>query len=267
MKQIAKKWYDRIGFPQDCDAEFQALLAACPEIDKGLTAEQFAPEDLPELAAKNLLTILFLCESAEAKYRERGIPEKIMQATLSDILNWVGIYRAHTGKLGIASPLWMTNHLTARLFKLGRLQFCRGTTHEPIPALGICKNAPCLDIHIPAGEPLSREACLASLRMAREFFPAYFPEFDFKCFVCHSWLLDDTLRSFLGEDSNIIRFQKLFTPLTKNESEAILRYTVDWYATRETLHTFPKKGRLAEKVAAEITRGTVFYETLGYIEK
>ncbi|MBP5639899.1 MAG: hypothetical protein J6X55_10500 [Victivallales bacterium] len=65
-------------------------------------------------------------------------------------------------------------------------------------------------VHIPAIEPLSYEECKAGLEQAREFFPKYFPEFDFKGFMSTSWLFDPTLQNFLPPTSNIVRFQSLF---------------------------------------------------------
>ncbi len=66
-----------------------------------------------------------------------------------------------------------------------------------------------LHLHIPAGAPLRKEDCEASLQQAWEFFPKYFPEFKYKAVCCTSWLLDPTLSGYLSE-SNIAAFQRLF---------------------------------------------------------
>ncbi|MEI6423622.1 MAG: acyltransferase domain-containing protein [Lentisphaerota bacterium] len=69
--------------------------------------------------------------------------------------------------------------------------------------------APMINIHIPAGEPLTRESCIASLNQAVEFFAEHLPDFKWKGFYCHAWLLDPVLQELLPEDSKIIQFQKL----------------------------------------------------------
>jgi hypothetical protein len=67
---------------------------------------------------------------------------------------------------------------------------------------------PIIEIHIPGGESMDIRACIASLQEASEFFPRYFPDYPFKAFVCHSWLLNNQFQEFLSPESNIIKFQK-----------------------------------------------------------
>ena len=67
-----------------------------------------------------------------------------------------------------------------------------------------------INIHIPACAPLDYEACKAGIKMARDFFPRYFPAFDFKGFQCGSWLLDISLKDSLPPTANIPQFQTLF---------------------------------------------------------
>ncbi len=70
---------------------------------------------------------------------------------------------------------------------------------------------PVLDIHIPAGGPLSREDAIASMRQALVFFSKHFPKTPpAKALVCTTWLLDAQLAPFLKPDSNILGFQRLF---------------------------------------------------------
>ena len=70
--------------------------------------------------------------------------------------------------------------------------------------------APMVHVHIPAIAPLTYAECKAGLEQAREFFPKYFPEFDFQGFITTSWLFDPTLQELLPPTSNIVRFQSLF---------------------------------------------------------
>ncbi len=266
MHSTAKKWYDKIGFPAEYDRDFCALLEKTSDFNS-LELDDFQPTDESEFAGENLVKFLCLCEKLHERYKNKGIPEEIFKATVSDVLNWTRVYYEHTKEVGIASAEWFTNHLGFKLFKIGRLQFAMDKAHEDIPRLGVKKGDSVLAVHIPSGEPLVIEKCLDSIDNARQFFKKYFPDFDYKCFTCHSWLLDDTLLNLLDESSNIIKFQRLFTEFAKIKSDAVLRYTVSWYAKRESIDEFTYASSLARKVAEAVKGGMEFYETLGFIEK
>jgi GNAT domain-containint protein len=81
-----------------------------------------------------------------------------------------------------------------------------------------------LNIHIPAGEPMTPEMCTESFEQAKQFFDKYFPDYNAKAFVCFSWLLDNQFENILKPTSNIIRFQHLGRTFPiGGESEAIYR--------------------------------------------
>lgn len=70
-----------------------------------------------------------------------------------------------------------------------------------------------LIIHIPSGEKLDAESCVASLRTAKPFFEKYFPEISVRAFCTSTWLLDRELAKVLSPQSNIVAFAHLFRPL------------------------------------------------------
>ena len=82
-----------------------------------------------------------------------------------------------------------------------------------------------LDVHIPEGAPLDRQACLQSYQMAREFYRRTFPDYSYSGFICKSWLLDPELEKILPEESNIIQFQREFylMPALSNDSQTFSR--------------------------------------------
>lgn len=69
-----------------------------------------------------------------------------------------------------------------------------------------------LSVHIPNKGALTKEACEDSYRRAKAVFHECYPEFEYKAFYCHSWMLDPQLGEFLPEGSNILAFQRKFTP-------------------------------------------------------
>jgi len=56
--------------------------------------------------------------------------------------------------------------------------------------------------------------------LAKTFYRKYFPEYDFKGFICHSWLLSPGLSQVLPETSNIIKFGKRFT-IIENQAQNV----------------------------------------------
>ncbi len=82
------------------------------------------------------------------------------------------------------------------------------------------KGDPILSVHIPNKGALTKEACEESYMRAREVFKSCYPEFGYKAFHCHSWMLDPKLREFLPENSNILAFQGKYT-LYPGETEGI----------------------------------------------
>jgi len=69
---------------------------------------------------------------------------------------------------------------------------------------------PVLNLHIPAGEPMTFDACGESLAQAIPFFQRHFPEYAWHAFACGSWLLDPQFDGRLRETSNIVRFLREF---------------------------------------------------------
>ena len=157
-------------------------------------------------------------------HQERGVPDEVSWATLADLGRHVARYRRRFGVSGLDSVGWLRLHFSGGIYALGRLQFNLfrlqtagagprfwyepGDTRADEP--GFRRGDPVLGMHIPESGPLDPDACEASLRRVRSFFPRYFPEHKFRIIVCTSWLLDDQLARYLSPASNIIRFQKRF---------------------------------------------------------
>jgi hypothetical protein len=55
---------------------------------------------------------------------------------------------------------------------------------------------------------MDHDRCGASFRKAMEFFPRHYPEFQYKAFCCHSWILDTWLQSALPPTANMPRLQR-----------------------------------------------------------
>ena len=262
-KETIRYWYNRIGFPDRYDKAFTDALESY-KIDPEMTAEAY---DIHEQdGKKNFLYYLYFCEALSNAYKDKGISEEILMDTLADMPRWLDTWSDLKGGLYFGELDWFYHHFTMKLFKLGRLQFCFADRYE-FPNRGIQKGDAVIDVHIPEAGPLTLESCLESLDMARDFFATYYPEYQYEVFTCHSWLLAENLVDLLGEESNIVKFQRLFRITEQFEDDAILAYTLRWKITRDEVGKITPKSRFAQKVKDMALAGEPFYGGCGYIEK
>lgn len=119
------------------------------------------------------------------------------------------------------------------------------------------KGSDVLIIHIPAGQRLDIAACRDSMRRAKEFFGKHYPELDLRGFMCMSWLLDPRLQAYLGENANIIKFQRLglLYPFPNKSLEALDRV----FGTRDVSGLRPQT-RLQSALLDMIRNGEELHE-------
>lgn len=253
---IVEKWYRKLSFPTKYDAAFESALTKI-EVPADATVDAYDKKS--EDGIKNLLYYLYFCENVEKIYAKRGIPENILIDTLRDLVIWTEIWSDIKGTLYLGELAWLSHHLSGKLFKVERLQFCFPPATE--------EGYRSMEIHIPAVGKLSREASLSSIEAAKRFFATYFPEYEYDRFTCESWLLDETLKKYLAPESNIIMFGDLFTRVSSSPSDALLGYIFRWNATRETIKDIKATSSFAERIREAVFSGETFFCTFGYITK
>lgn len=262
-KQIAEKWYKTLEFNREYDKTFYDALDK-----KEIFYDSICDYDINSSdGLSNLIHTLYFCESLKLEYEKRGIGNEILIDTLKDIPRWTDTYTNLKGTLYLGELGWLRNHLTLRLFKLGRLQFCFEDAHEDYSDVDVKKGEKIIGIHIPSTGPLNVEECKESIENARKFFEKYFPEYEYKIFKCHSWLLDETLKKVLKKESNILKFQTLFDIVSKSPSDAILKYIFTWDTTKENLVQKECTSSLAKLVKETVLSGETFFESNGIIKK
>lgn len=146
------------------------------------------------------------CEVYE-EYQKNHIDDQVFYATFYDITIWCEeCYRKH-GCYGLEEAGWIAYSAKMKLFRLGRLQFEPMVLQEDLDGQsGTLKaGAHVLNVHIPAGEKMELDACVASIKQAENFFREAY-----EAYICDSWLLSPVLKEFLPETSNIVRFQDMF---------------------------------------------------------
>lgn len=176
-------------------------------------AERCKKSGFGVLAGKNDLTRLAVClkytEYTKQRYKQLGISDEIFYATMSDIRIWC----ENDGNKGLKNYPWIQNHLKSELFRLGRLQFqlftCNNVAYD-YKLLPFDKGERMIFVHIPQGERLEFNECVKSFKTAKEFFAEHFPDYEYRFFICESWLLYDENWRFMRPGCNILQFQSLF---------------------------------------------------------
>lgn len=263
-KSIIQKWYNKLCFPKKFDSEFFSILnsVVLPDEINVQTYDVNYPN-----GERNFLAVLYMCEQAQNLALKKHIPQEIIDDTLADIVTWTNTWSSINGSLFLKELSWLFRHLNGKLYRLGRLQFEMSQAHVDVPEFGVIKGENVIDVHIPEGGKLSPTECDISLDNARKFFDKYFPEYKYKVFTCHSWLLDKTLTKYLPQSSNILHFSNRFKKVEEDNSYDVLKYVFNWNITPETLPNAIAPSTFAEKIKIAFLQGEQFHTTLGLIKK
>jgi len=162
-----------------------------------------------------------------SKYNGKGISEQVCFDTMYDLTLWSEVYKAETGKFGIADSEteWFIAHMNANIFTLGRLQFKPNTLKHDLElgrGIKFSKGDSVVEIHIPRGKAMTIESVNDSIKKAQVLFGRG------KLYSCFSWLLSPYLQEVLPLESNIMSFASRFeiTQVIPNDNSAMryLRY-------------------------------------------
>ena len=141
-------------------------------------------------------------------YAERGYDESIFVDSLLDLTIWAKVCIRDEGEWGLQEYDWMSGQLRATMFRLGRLQFhlipYRGEEYSR-GGMTVRKGDTVINIHIPEGDPITRDKRLDSYRRAYRFFGE-----KYHAFTCSSYLFYLKHEEFLPRTSNILDFMHDF---------------------------------------------------------
>ena len=210
-----------------------------PNDDNGLTVLKLYLHWLPEM---------------KARYDALGIPQDIYENNLTDITLWCDDFTTKNSLPGIAQWRWAGKSLRLELFRLGRLQFEPIALEEAVVLNGRSFSAgtPALNVHIPAGEPLDPEACLASFHQSENFFPRYLGK-AYPLFICSSWLMAPALKEVLPPSSRILQFQSMFETLSTQPNRQAEERVFGFLAEDPT--TYPENTSLQQALKSYLLSG------------
>lgn len=120
-------------------------------------------------------------------------------------------------------------------------------------------------VHIPAGGGLTPEAVDKSLAACVEFLKKYYPEYKYKAFICHSWMMNPRLEEMLGDESNIAKFVKRFNHIAdKTSGDAVFYFIyLKPRGTQITIDALPENTRLERETKRIYQSGDVLHEMYG----
>ncbi len=226
-----------------------------------------APASVDDLLRRYLHLYVFLAGVPYALrvHARRGIPEEITWSTLRDVGLQVANYQRRHGRAGFDGAFWIWQHFRGDIYRLGRLQY--NFRRVEFDADGFRHGDPALGVHIPAIGPLTPEACDDSVAQARAFFPKHFPDRPVRVATCGSWLLDEQLAEYLPATTNIIQFQRRFTPVSDWEEpgdEDVIRFVFGFVP--DSIDDLPQTTTLERAVVTHLRSGRHWQIRLGWFE-
>jgi hypothetical protein len=243
----------------------------------------FAPLELPGPAVDStpvgryFFVYVYLAALADVRrfHKERGIPDDISWATLSDLGRNLVRDRLLLGDGGLRTSDWLTLHFRGSIYQLGRLQFdrmnIRAAERSWLPSApswvadAFREGQHALGIHIPESGPLTPEACGEAFSRAQPFFARHFPETPTRLGICTSWLLDPQLADYLDSDSNIVRFQRRFQLIGEGHDgdAAVLRFV--FHRIAPNIDDLPQRTRLERAIVAHLRAGKHWRNRTGWL--
>ena len=126
-----------------------------------------------------------------------------------------------------------------------------------------------LKVHIPNTGKLLKEDCEASYKKAIHIYKNLYPEYDFKGFVCYTWLLCPTLRQILKPDANILQFQEPYLLIpARNDAPDVFLYVYGMNvksAAEVDATTLPETNSLQRGVKKLLQEGIYIHQYHGFI--
>lgn len=217
------------------DSQFSTEFKSA--IDKYMNPEAHdfdkCSEDLNETASRfgvneyslNFVFLLVAAEIMHERYKAAGLGDSLFYETISDMRFKFKECVACKEAYGTFVTSWYTQFYNLRRFAMGRFQFefsefSKFDEYTTSAGVKIKRGDKTLGFHIPSsGVSLTDDVRLDSYKKAYEFFKDFRREDGLMIFECGSWLLYDKYKTFLPENSNIVKFIDDFEIIDGGENE------------------------------------------------
>lgn len=124
---------------------------------------------------------------------------------------------------------------------------------------------PVLRLHIPPLGKMTPDMIDKTLGETKKFAAEHYPDFKYKAFSCHSWLVDPQLDEILSEESNIVKFRQRFHSLTrKSKGEDVFNFIFNKPNMDFDIHDLPEESSLQRALKKHYLSGKAIYEMEGF---
>lgn len=125
---------------------------------------------------------------------------------------------------------------------------------------------PVIRLHIPPIGKMTPELIDQTLEETKKFAAKHFPEFNYKAFACHSWLVDPQLDGILNPESNIVKFRQRFHSLTRKSSgEDVFNFIFNKPDMNFDIKDLPEDSSLQRALKKHYLNGKAIYELEGFL--
>lgn len=207
----------------------------------------------------------FYCYMATLSYekfkvRYPYVSDNVYIDSLRDITLWAEYYYKKLNLWGVENIKWISHTIDLNLFRFGRLQFrlCSLEKDYFVGKQLISKEKILISVHVPFGEKLDYQACVESFKQAHHFFVGADP-----IIYCKSWLIDNRITPYLKEDSNILKFQKLFHVVDQEDSPKCEEYVFNEFL--ENKSNYVAKTSLQKGLKMCLEQGTKLGISAGFL--
>ncbi len=128
---------------------------------------------------------------------------------------------------------------------------------------------PMIALHIPPVSGMTPESIDRAFADTVEFAAKYYPEFEYKGFICGSWLMDLHIVDLIGEDKNISKFCKRFDRISiKSSARSVFSFVfLQTDVNNVDLAALPESTSLERALKSHYLGGSAIHEYYGYIPK
>ena len=122
-----------------------------------------------------------------------------------------------------------------------------------------------INVHIPSHAPFTTESCEDAYSRALDIFKKCYSEYDFKAFMCSSWMMEKKLRDIMERDTNITRFaDKYITYPLHSLGNGVYSFLFHVPKVCDPSE-LPENSSMQRAVKKYLEDGNIFYEKGGII--
>lgn len=202
-----------------------------------------------------LYLMLGLALDAWPMYQEKGISLEIFAETMKFTSRFLRSRKKETGEWRIDILGWFWREISLVEYRLGCLEY------ELVEENGTRE----ISLHIPSDADMSPASIDASFAACRAFLAEYYPDWQNLPWCCDSWMMSQALPHLLREDSNILAYQRRFTPVSCHEDSLGV---LDWVFPPHTKvsEDLPENTSLQRKMKAWLLAGNKVGWTKAYLK-